>query len=341
MSLPISIIGGGLAGLALGNGLRLAGVDVRLVEAGHYPRHHVCGEFLTGLRLEGMNELGIRSCFEGSLSHSEVAWFRKDQLIRTYQLPTPALGISRFTLDHRLALLFRERGGCLLEGERQREVPAEGSVWATGRDPRKGGFTGLKAHWRGVELKSDLEVHLGRQAYVGLSRVEAGAVNVCGLFRRIATGSFPSFEERFYATLRNAGLPGLVNRLRKGSPDPESICSVSGLGYGSRRPETADRLELGDRHAMIPPFTGHGMTIALESAASVLPFLKEYADGGSDWQACVHAAHLAQCKQFSRRRRIATRLHPFLLHSPGQLLLACFARARVLPFGTVYGLTHI
>jgi len=42
---PITIVGGGLAGLMLGNGLRQQGIPVTVWEAGHYPRHRVCGLF--------------------------------------------------------------------------------------------------------------------------------------------------------------------------------------------------------------------------------------------------------------------------------------------------------
>jgi 2-polyprenyl-6-methoxyphenol hydroxylase-like FAD-dependent oxidoreductase len=45
---PITIVGGGLAGLTLGIGLRRRGVPAALWEAGHYPRHRVCGEFICG-----------------------------------------------------------------------------------------------------------------------------------------------------------------------------------------------------------------------------------------------------------------------------------------------------
>ena len=44
----LTIVGGGLAGLTLGIGLRQRGVPVTVYEAGRYPRHRVCGEFISG-----------------------------------------------------------------------------------------------------------------------------------------------------------------------------------------------------------------------------------------------------------------------------------------------------
>ena len=56
---PIEIIGGGLAGLSLGLALRRAGVPVTLYEAGSYPRHRVCGEFITGLSPTTISRLQV------------------------------------------------------------------------------------------------------------------------------------------------------------------------------------------------------------------------------------------------------------------------------------------
>ena len=45
---PVTIVGGGLAGLTLGIALRENSVPVHIYEAGTYPRHRVCGEFISG-----------------------------------------------------------------------------------------------------------------------------------------------------------------------------------------------------------------------------------------------------------------------------------------------------
>ena len=55
----VEIVGGGLAGLSLGLALRRAGVPVTLHEAGEYPRHRVCGEFIAGLDERTRARLGL------------------------------------------------------------------------------------------------------------------------------------------------------------------------------------------------------------------------------------------------------------------------------------------
>jgi len=62
----ITIAGGGLAGLALGISLRRHDVPVTLLEAGNYPRHRVCGEFLCGVHDETLDALGIGDLLTGA-----------------------------------------------------------------------------------------------------------------------------------------------------------------------------------------------------------------------------------------------------------------------------------
>lgn len=74
---PITIVGGGLAGLTLGVGLRQRGVPVAIHEAGHYPRHRVCGEFISGRGQATLARLGLRELFDqaGAVSARTTAFF--------------------------------------------------------------------------------------------------------------------------------------------------------------------------------------------------------------------------------------------------------------------------
>ena len=103
----ITIVGGGLAGLSLGIALRRRGVPVNFHEAGVYPRHRVCGEFISGVSQCTFDSLGIGDLFDDAKEHRSTAWFFRDRRILSTQLPG-GLGISRFALDERLSRKFRE-----------------------------------------------------------------------------------------------------------------------------------------------------------------------------------------------------------------------------------------
>src|SRR5262249_38219138 len=105
------------------------------------------------------------------------------------RLASPAVCIARFRLDHLLAERFQALGGELRTGQRwtgRNDEP--GIVRATGRRLQiaegQWRWFGLKAHARGVELGTDVEMHFLPHGYVGLCRLDDGRVNVCGLFRR-------------------------------------------------------------------------------------------------------------------------------------------------------------
>ena len=74
---PITIIGGGLAGLTLGIGLRQQGIPVTVWEAGRYPRHRACGEFISGRGPDVLVRLGLVDSFRraGSVLARTAAFY--------------------------------------------------------------------------------------------------------------------------------------------------------------------------------------------------------------------------------------------------------------------------
>src|SRR5690349_23429501 len=109
----ITIVGGGLAGLTLGIGLRRQEIPVTIWEAGQYPRHRVCGEFISGRGQETLARLGLRDLLEqaGAVSANTAAFFSESKSTPPHTLPSRAICLSRFDLDHALALKFRRLGG--------------------------------------------------------------------------------------------------------------------------------------------------------------------------------------------------------------------------------------
>src|SRR5262249_35461716 len=121
MAKPITIIGGGLAGLALGIGLRRRNIPVTVLEAGHYPRHRVCGEFISGRGQQTLANLELLQPLmeAGARTATTAAFFlREGKSTPVRRLEQKAICISRFKLDSLLAAIFREAGGDLLENTR-------------------------------------------------------------------------------------------------------------------------------------------------------------------------------------------------------------------------------
>ncbi|MBK1833988.1 FAD-dependent monooxygenase [Roseibacillus ishigakijimensis] len=330
----IEIAGGGIAGLALAGALARRGVAVCLHEAGSYPRHRLCGEFLNGVGESTLHALGLSTLFSDALCHREMVWFIGEKKVAQSALGRPVRALSRWEMDRRLVAWAREQGAEVHERSRLVAEPREGLVWAAGRFLQKdSSWLGLKAHYQGLKLSAGLEMHLGSAGYLGLTPVEDGRVNVCGLFHRQrgVQGKGSALLENY---LQVNGLTGLGQRLQAAEADESSLTGVSGLRFGSQS-HPPDLLTLGDSERIVPPFTGNGMSMALEAAESALGPLSRYAGGDCSWAEARQAVRSLLAKRFSHRLTLARGLHSVLLHPLGRCSLAWAARSRCLPIATL------
>jgi 2-polyprenyl-6-methoxyphenol hydroxylase-like FAD-dependent oxidoreductase len=345
----ITIVGGGLAGLTLGIGLRRQGIPVTIWEAGHYPRHRVCGEFISGWGQETLARLGLRDkLLEAGAITSNTAMFLSGVAKSPARcLSKPALALSRLILDALLAKVFRELGGDLRENERYRQSEfGEGTVRASGRRAQATAngwrWFGLKVHARALPLQADLEMHIVKNGYVGLTRLPNNQVDVCGLFRRSSGGKDsrirgavgtprPTFvgmvgcgvptaphndlPPAWKETLGQCASPDLCTRLSNASFDETSSCSVAGLSLRPQRASDLTELSIGDALTMTPPVTGNGMSMAFESAELAIESLVAYSHGKLDW-ARAHKAVARACDRAFSRRLAWARVLQWMMFSP-------------------------
>ena len=353
---PITIVGGGLAGLTLGIGLRQRGIPVAVWEAGAYPRHRVCGEFISGNGPMVLRRLGLHKLFEdaGAICVRTASFISGRNHSPVRQLPVPALGLSRYSMDALLAREFQSLGGELHSGTRRAESSlAEGIVRASGRQahPTEKGWRwfGLKVHARNVTLTSDLEMHVSAHSYVGVNRINNSEINVCGLFRAregrgihaASTGAMQHVRESSktssidllkrpegrapepvgkapqsgFEMLR--GEPGspLRERLAEAQFDEGSFCSVAGLSLKPQRAGAKAECCIGDALTMIPPVTGNGMSMAFESAEIAIEPMSRYSRGEMTWTDTRRNIAEACDAAFAERLRWASRLQR-LMFSP-------------------------
>ena len=326
MAKEISIVGGGLAGLTLGILLRERGIAATVWEAADYPRHRVCGEFISGSGLKVLERAGLLARIQeiGSRSARSAALFTQTGRMISFDLPEPALCISRYYLDALLAERFEVLGGTLKRKSRWAEsFTREGVVRATGRRPPASGkgawkWFGLKVHCRNVPMIADLEMHFRRDGYIGLCRLADDAVNLCGLFRsRVALPNLAAEWKRF--------LPGdectaLHEKLREVRYDETSFCAIAALDPTGAQPLDPTEMRIGDSLGMIPPVTGNGMSVAFESASIATGPLAEYSRAKATWNDAVKSFQQQWSIESSRRLRLDRLLHPFLFNEPLQKL---------------------
>jgi flavin-dependent dehydrogenase len=329
MSERVTIVGGGLAGLTLGIGLRQRGVPVTVWEAGRYPRHRVCGEFISGGGQNSRARLGLLEGLQraGVGSAGSAAFFAGKEIVAARPLPEPALCVSRFILDEWLAREFQRLGGELRLGARWRGDFGTGIVRANGRraEPVTGGWRlfGLKVHARGVALDADLEMHFVPSGYVGLCQLAGGEVNICGLFR--SKSVVPDLAQRWRDWLGGPAASVLHSRMADARFDEDSFCSVAGLCLRPQRATQRDECCLGDAVTMIPPVTGNGMSMAFESAELAIEPLAEFSRGQLTWNQAQHEIATRCDERFAPRLRWAAWLQRALFQPPARSVLLFLA----------------
>jgi 2-polyprenyl-6-methoxyphenol hydroxylase-like FAD-dependent oxidoreductase len=335
----ITIVGGGLAGLTLGIGLRRHGIPVTIWEAGHYPRHRVCGEFISGRGQETLARLGLRERLiqAGAITAHTAMFVSGKAKSASRPLPKPALCLSRSVLDTLLANVFRELCGELRENERWRENDfREATVRANGRraQSKVNGWHwfGLKVHARNLPLQADLEMHIIKNGYVGLTQLPNNEVDVCGLFRKSTNGGVgrgrqaqfglptapPSplnIPRSWQEVFKNGAPTELSNRLSNACLDETSSCSVAGLSLHRQRASDLPELSIGDSLTMTPPVTGNGMSMAFESAELAIEPLVAYSQCKLDWAHARQAVAQACDRSFSHRLAWA-RVLQWMMFSP-------------------------
>jgi flavin-dependent dehydrogenase len=339
----VAVIGGGLAGAAAAIPLAQQGWRVVMFEAGNYPRHRVCGEFLSPECVDAMERLGIL----GSIRALRPAYITQ-ALVTTPSgakwsrpLPGAAVGVSRYALDAILADRAKSVGADLRTNSPAQDIDGDldkgFTVHARGHDPvqvrvvigahgkrsrvdkaldrpfiqRTEPFIGLKMHYDGPSLQDRVELHAFDGGYCGLSDVEDGASNLCLLSRAEPlqrAGSIPAFVE--WMGDQN---PTLGTWLRDATPRLDSWQSIAQVSFARKAPVERDVLMTGDAAGLISPLAGDGMGMAFDGGLLAADHVHRYLNGSQSPDSLRTAYRKAWEKQFRRRLNVGVGLQAFLL----------------------------
>ncbi len=355
----VIIVGAGLAGSSAAAALAHAGKDVLLIEKEAFPRHKVCGEFLSPEAQQSLANLGVLEAVSARqpvpLTGASLA-SGYSQLLPV-NLPGAAWGISRFAMDAALAeaavsygcelwqkatvtsvqrnddtsmMVQGRRHGTLFSVEAWLVIIASGRSGGAKLPPKRvltradswSQCVGVKAHYLNVDMPNRVELCMYPGGYVGINPVEDGRVNVCLL---VQTDAFQQNGGSPLAALsHSAESTRLGERLEGAVIDSESVCTVAAVDT-QRTPEPIwnGSICIGDTAAMIPPLCGDGMAMALRSAELVVPLTVRFLDGKLSYSELLLTYRQVWQKEFRLRLRVGRRLQTLLgLPLAGTALIA-------------------
>jgi flavin-dependent dehydrogenase len=271
----VAIIGAGPAGSTLAAILAKAGRSVALIERDAFPRDKLCGEFLSYDALPVLEHFGV------SFDAPRIRRCRVVGRTRTigFDFPHPALGVSRRLLD---ATLFEHavRCGAIARTETVddlRSIKAKLIVGAWGRwgrfdqqlqrafvrDRAHRNF-GFKRHYRGPQPES-IDLYSFRRGYLGVSPIEGGETNVCGLVHESRLHQHKGRWDAFVEMLRNEEAP-LDAMYGRYEPAQDHFLSSEPVIFRARSAVEGGVMMIGDASGVIDPLTGNGMAMAMQSA---------------------------------------------------------------------------
>jgi flavin-dependent dehydrogenase len=264
----------------------------------------------------------------------------KQRVVET-ALPFTALSLSRFTLDEALLSRAEERGCKVQRGSFVEQLNIQDNLWsaqlrggesvcahtvflANGKHDlrgwerahtNQGDLVAFKLHWQldpaqTERLRDFIELFLFPRGYGGISLVERDVANLCLVVRQAELRRIGGWQELLASILGDNW--HLKQRLQGAKALWDRPLAISSIPYGHLAGQPFGLWCVGDQAAVIPSFTGDGMSIALHSAALAS---KMYLAGESAEQ-YNHRLHA----QLSRGMGLATCLSRSMVTKAGRSL---------------------
>lgn len=335
--------GAGPAGCACAITAARAGARVLLLEKDHFPRHKVCGEFVSPESLALLEHLVGETTFKTKPLIDGARVFSGTKAI-SLPISPPARSIPRFELDAALLEAARRAGADAQEDVTVSEVQqdqgfkvisnagafrARTVVNTTGRwsqltqHAMKSNikWIGIKGHFREENPSRSVDLYFFDGGYCGVQPVNDNAVNACAMVR---ANTARSLDEVFSCH------PELQQRSRDWTPLFPPI-TTSPLYFHEPVTESNGMLLAGDAAAFIDPFAGDGISLALHSGALAAECLIPFFQGVCSLEQAHKEYAIAYHQQFGPAFRNAARVRK-MLNAPPLIRSSMLRLAGIGPF---------
>ena len=301
----VIIVGGGLAGLT--NAIHLSKFKQRvlLIEKKSYPKHKVCGEYISNEVLPYLNSLGIYPIKEGAKKISKVQVSSTNGNLIKGVLPLGGFGMSRYFLDSLLLKKARINGVQVLKNsvdsirfkngvftvqtKDSKSFQSKITIGAFGKRSeldmkmnrkfikKKSPYLAVKIHVKGDFPENLIALHNFKGGYCGVSKIENNSINLCyiteyHLFKKYK--NILDFQQQ--VVFKNQHLKKIFKDSISVFEKPLTISQIS---FESKNPVENHIIMCGDTAGMIHPLCGNGMGMAIASARLASELIIKFLNG--------------------------------------------------------------
>ena len=298
----VIIVGGGLAGLTTAIHLSKMGLKIILIEKNEYPKHKVCGEYISNEVLPYLSFLDLKISDLHPTAITDMEFSTVSGKIIESTLPLGGFGISRYTLDQ---YLFKKavENGCTIIKDTVESIIFKNDLFtittsnnnvhdskivigAFGKRSnidqqlsrtfmqKQSHWLAVKAHYSGNFPKDLVGLHNFKGGYCGVSKVENDTINICYLADYKTFKKYKNIDDyQENVVFKNPHLKSVFSHSKLLFQKPLTISQVS---FEKKQAVENHILMIGDTAGLIHPLCGNGMAMAIHSAKIVSELVIQY-----------------------------------------------------------------
>jgi flavin-dependent dehydrogenase len=298
----VIIIGGGLAGLTSAIHLSKSGLKVALIEKNEFPKHKVCGEYISNEVKPYLDSLGLKISDLNPSKINKLEFSNAKGKVISSALPLGGFGISRYLLDNYLFNKAKEQGCQILQDtvveiqfiddtfyvstSNNLKLKSIITLGAFGKRSnmdqklnrdfiqKKSPWLAVKAHYSGNFTADLVGLHNFEGGYCGVSKVENNIINICYLVNYKNFKKYNAIEEfQSKVIYKN---PNLKSIFENSSLIFEKPLTISQISFEKKSAVENHILMIGDTAGLIHPLCGNGMAMAIHSAKIVSELILDF-----------------------------------------------------------------
>tara|TARA_R110001592_G_scaffold79617_13_gene237909 strand:- start:6235 stop:7374 length:1140 start_codon:yes stop_codon:yes gene_type:complete len=301
----VVIVGGGLAGLSSAIHLSKNNLNVLLIEKNNYPKHKVCGEYISNEVLPYLEYLGIDVFGIGAQKINKFQLSTPQNNILKSDLTLGGFGISRYELDNALYEKVKSQHVEMVQDsvidikflddvfsvdtKNNNTYRSKLVIGAYGKRSaldvtlernfikKKSPFLAVKTHVKGDFPNDLVALHNFKGGYCGVSKVENDIINLCYITDYDAFKTYKDIDEfQEKVIFKNTYLKTIF---QNSTPVFERPLTISQISFSNKNPIENHVIMCGDTAGMIHPLCGNGMSMAIRSAQMASQLIIDYLQG--------------------------------------------------------------